>query len=285
MNSGNVSLQNTTGREVTVQAASPADAPFEIEAEIEGLTLNPKAVFTGTVLSSKTIPVTVWIVRKNDGTNPALDDYQLLDLFSGVNKIYSQVGMTFELIGPINHLNRSDWMNLTMTNSLSNLTVDALIGQQPNVSNGLELYFVQSVTDCSTSSNTSWDLGGFYLPNGIVIGREEGVYTPTARTIAHEIGHACGLSDIYIANGGMSVPPNMSVSVTGCPSDYGLYPSNLTQADVISRLLMYGISLDIAVTIPRGTVFGVGKSSPSVFTLLSVPVGLNTPLNRQPKSQ
>lgn len=74
-------------------------------------------------------------------------------------------------------------------------------------------------------------------------------------------GCACGLPDIYTFGGGVVIPQNMLVSVTGCPYDYGLYPNDLSQSNVVSRLLMNGHIDDTAMTISRGAVLGVGTNS------------------------
>jgi len=82
-------------------------------------------------------------------------------------------------------------------------------------------------------------------------------------TLAHEVGHACKLQDIYFARGGLSVVGE-AVGQEKMPMDWanGYHPPGMTQDKVIKRLLMYGIpDKDAGTRIPRGNIYGIGDTN------------------------
>lgn len=111
--------------------------------------------------------------------------------------------------------------------------------------------------------------------------------------MAHEIGHACGLSDIYAEKGGMDVGGDL-VKEQWMPQDFNSGPSpeyynrSLEHKTVIRGLLMFGTTQDIQISadIPMGNVYGIARSS-NGYTNCMVKVGLDNggyPMNRSPVS-
>ena len=114
--------------------------------------------------------------------------------------------------------------------------------------------------------------------------------------MAHEIGHSCGLRDIYDENGDKSISLTNLVRQSWEPQDWsgGLgtqyYHPNTPQTWIISHLLMYGYaaySLSVR-DIPLGTVWGIYNQAGSTnYDFGQVKVGLDnngSPLNRNPFS-
>jgi hypothetical protein len=106
------------------------------------------------------------------------------------------------------------------------------------------------------------------------------VGTGSARTLAHEIGHQCGLSDIYTSVLGMP-PLTMPLSPDHLtPADWNngpgpqeYYPRGLPLSTVIERCLMFGYTSG-GYDLPMGRVKGYNVSG--IFRPVSVGVrGMN----------
>ena len=218
-----------------------------------------------------------WIVKNDRGESPH-SEVSISNQVESVNRIYSQVGMTFsiETISCTNstRLTHVDYSNAAQKAELCSLT---------NLTDGLEIYFVETITDRTVA---------FCGMSGIVVSRN---FSDT--TLAHEIGHACGLSDIYD-----SYSRETDLVVTGMPQkvyfthDWGWYPENVTQAQLVQRLLMYGYNTGSTHKgdISRGDVYGLWYEqvwNPSrnaydkVWQLGLAPVGFKLHGNRHPVSE
>lgn len=92
-----------------------------------------------------------------------------------------------------------------------------------------------------------------------------------ARSWAHEIGHACGLDDIYGSRSDRFIPETESFEWRHAMDDWNngsagartigsrYYRRNKTHVEAIKNLLMYGYNVLTALDIPRGDVEGVVK--------------------------
>ena len=233
------------------------------------------AVHVSLFLGAQPVPLHCWIVRSAEG----LTQNSLAGVSNSVdiaNRCFSQVAMSFE-IASINYIDNDSFRVVNFTNQVQYLSLCNVT----NNTGGLEVYFVDRVDGGANA---------FQLNEGIVIGKERS----TDFTLAHEIGHACGLSDIYDFWDGMSV--------TGMPQkvyfthDWGWYPENVTQAQLVQRLLMYGFNTDSTHKgdISRGDVYGVWYENEWNSTLNSyykhwhlsnAPVGFKLHGNRHPVSE
>ena len=147
---------------------------------------------------------------------------------------------------------------------------------------GLKMCFVNSIMD---------DAAAFWNPYGIIIEA-----SASAATIAHEMGHACGLEDIYSEYTGSNFVIEVSgtISKIRMPDDWGRYSSDTDQGDFVKRLLMYGVDDRDGVDIPYGDVYGAWydaanmdaayTNSNSWHTSLA-PVGFHYHGNRHPRSE
>ena len=144
--------------------------------------------------------------------------------------------------------------NAWAQNGLVNTAVGAQIRNVLSNTGGVEVYFIpgNGANTEPVGSNTDY---------GIIIR-----CSANARTLAHEIGHACGWADIYIREGRNGPIPeelNNRVRRDWMPDDWsgggnvgGFYETVLRQYELISRLLMYGVKSDAKADIPAGSVYG-----------------------------
>ena len=126
-----------------------------------------------------------------------------------------------------------------------------------------------------------------------------------ALTLAHEVGHSLGLSDIYVSNdeSETNVLPADLLSVRSdmvrrefvpedwsndCGSGYNgkgiggsrYYRAGLKMSELIPRLLMYGIDSPRSRDIPLGPVYGVWYKwidGNKRWSKDFVPIGIGTP--------
>ena len=220
------------------------------------------------------IKLKCWIVSRSrdeaDWTAQSVSNH-----IDGVNQIYSQVCMKFA-IHSISSTNDAYLANVNLTNSVQWRTLTS-IEQNTGM---LELYFVPDVRGGATA---------FYIPYGIVIGPDA-----NTRTIAHEIGHACGLPDIYNEDSRTPLKVEGMPSKERMPDDWGWYPPSVKQADLVRRLLMYGEYSNTKADISYGDVYGLYYTNfwnqktrewERVWQLNNVPVGFGLHGNRNPQSQ
>ena len=215
-----------------------------------------------------------WIV--SDATNSGgYTAESITNIVNGVNEIYAQVCMKFE-IDSISSTNDDYLANVHFTNStqwVSLISIDNNTGM-------LELYFVPILDGGVTA---------FHSRRGIVVGPAANV-----RTLSHEIGHACGLPDIY------DFHRDTALSITGVPTkdrmpnDWGWYPINVTHKMVVGKLLMYGYSSTQKVDLTYGDVYGLHYTSSwnrvnrrwdKFWELSNAPIGFGLHGNRHPSSQ
>ena len=106
-------------------------------------------------------------------------------------------------------------------------------------------------------------------------------------TLAHEVGHSCGLCDIFIVDNEKS--PTLSiigepVGQEKMPMDWanGYHPPGITQDEIVKRLLMHAHPDATGVLVPRGDIHGIGITN-GVFKTGMWRVGLegmiHPPLN------
>jgi hypothetical protein len=156
-----------------------------------------------------------------------------------------------------------------------------------NGTGGVEIYFVR-------------EFQGNDPPVGVYEGQDgRGIVISSnalASVLGHEIGHGCGLKDIYDSKGGVSVGTNL-VKEAWEPQDWNSGPSpqyyvpSRAQEVLVRSLLMYGGALTFeAYDIPIGEVYGVKWGSTN-YVAGQVKVGLENkhdgtpyPMNRNPVS-
>ena len=212
-------------------------------------------ICTGAVFPAVNVPVTVWIVRQTNGSNPARDAAEIPNLLAGANMILWQSGLTLIQNGPYHLLNNTNWLNHIDVTNPANTNLTAMLNTTNSMGNAVELYFV-NMLEGGMAAGVRW-------PEGIAIASGE----DTAHTLAHEVLHDCGLEDIYTIENPDSSDTNPipgPVSEGRIPSDWGggYYLPGLTQRSLVTRLIMrsgrFGPEppLSQGVCLPRGTVCG-----------------------------
>ena len=103
-------------------------------------------------------------------------------------------------------------------------------------------------------------------------------------TLAHEIGHACGLDDIAHRGLANLVSPALLGwdNWSGGGGGTGYYPGDLKHYQLVERLLMFQ-SIDTRGDIPLGDVVGCDPDDENIPPQMGpMPVGLNS-MNREPR--
>lgn len=251
--SGNVSFvgDDNTGSSVTVKG--DGEGPFKIEMRLKHLWLPPDKPFPnfeGRVVEPVTIPVRLCIVHQ-EGTGATAMTEQTFDAWlSDVNTIYSQVAMTFFRSGETVHITNNTYYFFSEYDptDTARLLVNTLSG-----TGGLEIYCVNGFTNNAVI--------GFNLSGGITIDANRG----SGHVIAHEIGHQCGLEDIYDRlvdnNGDEYAFITSPVKAEWMPNDWGggYYPQGFHQGMLLQRLLMFGYTSEAfpsTKSIARGLIHG-----------------------------
>ena len=240
-----------------------------LTADIMGCQL--PTLFNIQVFEPKTVNVVVWIVRDNFGNNAPLIAGEVANRIAEANGRLLYAAITLNLVAIV-EVDNTAWQIVDYISGIPSQRMGEF-NAVPNPSNGIKVFFVNTIGNNTTGLRSS---------NSIAIST-----SANQSTLAHEVGHACGLVDIYenLRNSQNVI----TASVTGHvesnrmnPLDWaaGYYPENLQQAELILRLLMYGKKNETKGYIPHGNVFGLNTSGADV----SRKVGLDG-MNRQPQHQ
>ena len=140
---------------------------------------------------------------------------------------------------------------------------------------GLEVYFI-------VGKGGKTEPLGTHNSYGVIIRA-----SADAKTLAHEIGHACGWGDIYCKNGDYVIEElYQGVKQDWMEADWNngtgcrFYDLMLAQHQAITRLLMLGKGSDLKCDIPLGNVYGRGTDG----ALGNVSVGRGAMMTIAPKS-
>lgn len=204
----------------------------------------------------------------------AIDIGNLTNKIDEVNRIFRQAAMSFRLRRCV----------ITNDEALAAIDSDDQNQQTPlflamQADGALNLFFVKRVLGAVA----------FRTEFGIVMGPSCG-----AEVIAHEIGHACGLRDIYDEHAETELLLDGPPSKGRMPDDWGRYRRGADQRDIIRRMLMYGYTARDGCDISYGDVFGLWYTTEEqpgtnelrkVWHLSLAPVGFHAHGNRHPQSQ
>lgn len=232
-------------------------------------------------IASATAPIDLYIVCNSDGSNPAMSGDDFSALLPTVNAYFAQVGMSFYLRSQ-QTIASNEWRTIVYGSEAA----DELRRKIP-ATGGVKMFAVENVVGGAQA---------FCGDRGIIFSRQ-----CSANTIAHELGHACGLDDIYIqktftnaANVGVTVAVEGPASSGRMPLDWGRYENGVLQSTLIEKLLMYGGVSGTECDLTAGDVYGVGMSAATnevtgvvyyPYELKMVPVGFWLHGNRSPQSQ
>ena len=242
---------NDTGERVRVSSTVPGQR-VTLRAQIGNCRSRPPEI-SAYVVEPLSVKLTVWIVGNDLGTYYACDATAVSNMVRGVNKIYEQIGVSF-YIDSICHTNNEKWLSLRKkSKGKCNLELRSELVSLTNNTQGLELYFVDRVADGVKANHDDY---------GIVIGTNV-----TAKTIAHEIGHAFGCADVYPTqkkNPKIHIP-DATVCEDHEPMDWSngtgcrYYSVGIDQEELIKRLLMCGRSYQARYDMSSGLIYGFTK--------------------------
>ncbi len=196
-------------------------------------------------------------------------------LLQEVNQIWEQAAIEFKLAGNVMYIDNEDWLELSSYNDWEEL--EHLQTNDFNTG-GIEVYCVNKFQGNNV-------LGMNYSPDNACAGLTIAT-NATALTLAHELGHACGLDDIYIkrtvngiTNELLDDPIDMSYFFADWSEDainggYG----DLSVHQLLKNLLMYGVEEDTAVDLPADKIWGIGSNGSNAF----ISVGLQNMETREP---
>ena len=219
------------------------------------------------------IPIHAFIVCDADGS-PAVATETVRDHISNLNLVFSQVVMDFELVR-LAMITNENWLSISSSNSAQHQALCATA----HGTGGIELYYVEEIDDCVA----------FKTPSGLVVSRDA-----NGLSVAHEVGHLCGLTDIYDDHEGTTLRVTGRSSRNRMPNDYGRPDFSIPHAKRLEKLLMYGYHADESIDISYGDVYGLWHTrevSPrngqltNVWHLSLAPVGFHFHGNRHPQSE
>ena len=237
-----------TGKRVRVASDVP-DQCVRIRAQVGDCRSRP-IEFKAFVVEPVSVKTTVWIVGNDDGTYYARDTASISNMMAEVNKIYEQIGVSF-YIDSISFTNRQEWLDLQIGNGTKyNVAKRRNVADITKTSGGIELYFIDNICRRSTANHDQY---------GIVVSTNG-----TAVTVAHEIGHAFGLADVYPwqKHKPHSALSDMSLHESHAPDDwsngegYRYYGRGVNQSMLIRRLLMCGFNLESRRDLSFGSIYG-----------------------------
>ena len=231
--------------------------------------------------------VRAWIL--GDGDHYSRTEAEVRAMFEGVNEIYRQAGMRF-VVASVTYTNMQGYLDLE--DNADYLTKLRTICDIASNTGGLEFYFVDSIKDgqhiaCNVKSGSNGSTFGIVASTNA-----------NAMTLAHEVGHSCGLYDIYESHDGTSLKVTGDISKSRLPDDWGCngdaryYPAGLNQVGLINRLLMHGFGSSSTpvsnLDLSYGDVYGLYRiptlTGDAWFTNL-VTIGFAEYANRNPVHQ
>ncbi|MDD2600990.1 MAG: hypothetical protein PHO37_17495, partial [Kiritimatiellae bacterium] len=211
-----------TGREVIIKGGA-AESEFKLEVQVDGLPDSCRPYIHGRVLTPRTVQIRAYVICSN-GVE-AVSTATINGWIDEANRIYRQVAMTFTLV-ETNYVPSLDWFNIANAGEFQQMCSYA------NNTDGLELYCVGSTW---TAFRHASSLRRFAARYGGECRRIP------ADTLAHEIGHACGLSDMYLYDAGdglLSEEKTYPLNWSG-GNGTGYYSPTLSYRDLTHRIIMH----------------------------------------------
>lgn len=272
-----------TGRVVIVEGLSTGDVQLEIHFG-DAVSYMPKFEFK--VLEPRTVKLRAWVIGRDSAWCRSGNDVR--SMVATASDIFAQIGVSLQLVEPIVFTNIPAAYNVALDEPNVNQWSMGQLTSLTNGTDGLECYFVNDIM-------ASIPLHGANHEGGMVLAS-----TADGITLAHEIGHAFGLRDIYVSND-IYTNNTVSLKVLGTaempcaekmPWDWNcgcigrgvggvrFYGKGTTMQDVIGRMLMNGVRPDNTAPcdITFGNVYGVwyngSYKEDDDWTVGYVPVGI-----------
>jgi hypothetical protein len=245
-----------TGRSVSFTATGPENSETKLQVDVGDCPGRaPQFTLRGTTMHEvKIYPCVIHFKDEESPITQPLLDSMLVE----VNAIFRQVGIHFIYGAPILNITNTIWaekgfVDFSVGNQIRNIMRDT---------DGVEVYFIPGE---STGILRKKRKMGTWTRRGIIVRN-----SANAKTLAHEIGHACGLCDIFIDHG--NTEPSFvleNVKREWMPDDWNngtgcrFYDPILQHKNIIHRLLMFGNSNETKSDIPWGFVRGLSEDGES----------------------
>ena len=266
-----------------VEGLSTGDVQLEIHFG-DAVSYMPKFEFK--VLEPRTVKLRAWVIGRDSAWCRSGNDVR--SMVATASDIFAQIGVSLQLVEPIVFTNIPAAYNVALDEPNVNQWSMGQLTSLTNGTDGLECYFVNDIM-------ASIPLHGANHEGGMVLAS-----TADGITLAHEIGHAFGLRDIYVSND-IYTNNTVSLKVLGTaempcaekmPWDWNcgcigrgvggvrFYGKGTTMQDVIGRMLMNGVRPDNTAPcdITFGNVYGVwyngSYKEDDDWTVGYVPVGI-----------
>jgi len=242
------------GSTVTVKGLAAGETTT-LTAHIVGSTI-PPAEFNVEVADLQDVYADVWVVCYDNGY-PCVSALHITNVFNAGNA-YMQHGRMNLRIRNITYTNRQDWLTAPDSRT-ANMNIRGL----PHKGGALKVVFIENITSGTLGFSGNYCIGLTANATGVVF--------------AHEVGHAGKLNDIYPYRNGVTVSGfvasnRMHLKDWGA----GYYSNDLTQSNLIQRLLMCGYATPTMGHIPHGSVQGLDTNS----VLKMINVGLDSLVNQ-----
>ena len=238
------------GREVCVtnNGSVGENVKGELSVSIGADQMQGPTIPLSTEESVKVVELCAHVVTDEHSGSCPISKSGIERLVEGVNEIFSQVGVRFTLNTNIVHIVNEKWREIKIGSSEQH---DLACSFQWTC--GLPICFVGKLV----AEHESRKILSCFSDGHVLVVDE--VVTP--QILAHELGHAAGLTDVYyddaecnlleVVSGKDDVPGDWSSQ-----GNIGFYAHGLLQRDIIRRLLMCGYAGDDHVDIPQGKVKG-----------------------------
>jgi hypothetical protein len=193
---------------------------------VDGLPSTYKPYIQGKVLKPTNVLIRAYIICDSNGVS-AVSNSTINDWIAEANRIYRQVAVTFTLAS-VSSITNQIWFDVENAEEFYQMT------SYTNLTGGIELYCVSDITGAN-GMHSDLRLSYGDSRRGLAVKAEA-----TPQTLAHEIGHTCGLFDMYDYDPGdglvsedKTYPQNWSGG-----TDTGYHPPSLVYRDLTYRVLM-----------------------------------------------
>ena len=194
-----VGENSNRGRIVAVTGVSTGEVDMAIYFG-EAKSIMPQ--FKLKVLESKIVKLRAWVIGRASVWCRTADEIR--NMVAEANDVYAQVGVSLQLVEPIVFTNIPAAYDLALNEPNASQWSMGQLTSLTNGTDGLECYFVNSISG-------SPPLDGANHGQGMVLAT-----TADGITLAHEIGHAFNLRDIYVSNESFT---NSTVSLKALDKD------------------------------------------------------------------
>ena len=252
------------GREAYVRGQAEGD--FTLEVTIDNMPADYRPHIHGKVLTPTVTPIHVYIICDADGT-PAVSTNTVNVWVTEANRIYRQAAMSFN-VASVEHVVNTNWFEINNDAEFRQMCSYA------SNTDGLELYCVDYINGAH-GKHSDLRLAYGDLRRGMAV--KAGA---PLTTLAHELGHACGLVDLYDYDPGDGLVSENRVSSANWSGGDGtgyhnptLAYRDLTYRCIMDKSRLFYESADIPLdylTVMSGTNF------------IPVSVGLDQMATREP---